>query len=41
MMDVVHIAQTLVSDMGIDLRGGNIAVSKQHLNHAKIGAMVQ
>ncbi len=33
--------QALARHMGIDLRGGNIGVAKQHLNHAQVCAVVQ
>jgi hypothetical protein len=27
--------------MGVDLRGGQVAVAQQHLHHAQVGAVVE
>src|ERR1700739_1154752 len=40
-MGLVNLFQTLFHDVGIDLRRGNIAVTKHQLDGAKIGAAFQ
>ena len=37
----MQLLQPFARHVGIDLRGGNVAVPEQHLHHAQVGAMVQ
>ena len=41
MVIVISSAQVLVSNVCIDLRGGNVAVAKQRLHGTRIGAVLQ
>ena len=41
MVVVISSAEVLVSNVCIDLRGGNVAVAKQRLHGTRIGAMLQ
>ena len=34
----VQVLQTGAGDVGVDLRGGKVAVAEQHLHHAQICA---
>ena len=38
---VVHLAQALAGDVGVDLRGADAGVTKEFLDDAKIGAAFQ
>ena len=40
-MPGVHDLETLARDMRVYLSRGNVAVTKQHLNHPQIGAMIE
>ena len=37
----MQLLEALARDMGVDLRGGDVGVSKQELDHAQVGAMVE
>lgn len=41
MMLRVNVLEAFAGDMRINLRGRNVAVSKEHLHHAKVRAVVQ
>lgn len=41
MVLLVQLAQTLIGDMGVNLRGGYIAVTEQHLHHTQIRTMIE
>src|SRR5262249_11870776 len=37
----VQLLQPLARNVSVDLRGGDIGVAKQHLDHAEVGAMIE
>ena len=41
MVQLIDLAQSLISDMGIYLSGGDITVAEQHLHYAQIRAMIE
>ena len=41
MVSRVNDLEPLAGDMGIDLGSGNVAVSEQHLDHAKIRSVIE
>ena len=41
MVAVVQFLHAFAGDMGVDLRGGEVAVAEQHLNDPQVGAVVQ
>ena len=41
MLALVQLLQAVFGDMSIDLGGGKVAVTQQHLHHPQIGAMIQ
>ena len=38
---IVHLAQALAGDVGVDFRGADAGVAKEFLNDAKVGAAFQ
>ena len=38
---VVHLAQALAGDVGVDLRGADAGVTKEFLNDTKVGTAFQ
>ncbi len=41
MVPFVDFAQAVLGHMGVDLGGGQVAVTKQQLHHAQVRAMIE